>query len=992
MSSAQRRLIVRKRLDRIRITSWLLAAAGGLVGAQHAGAITYTWTGAAGNNSWSGISGSTTNWSPNTLPPVTQSIAFTNTTSFPTVNLQTDRTINDVTFGGTQGYTLTGGTLFVTSGAITVNSAPSAATHIIGVPLTLGAAGQFSVASPETLSVRNGINDGTNNFGLNKSGAGTLTLQDTSSNLSSLSTTDGTLNINHATVTTRLINDFAFAFGANTNVTNGAQLISASTGFLKVAGANLPVLTMDGSTTSASGSTYFIAGFNGLPGAMDIRNQAQVSTQIFVVSVNNEGPVASTATIHSGATVTTSAFSIGGAAGALGTITVSDKDTAVLADNVLIGGFNTGIFGGTATMTVQSGAQVTASAETSFFTTTSTLIVDKATLTTARLGTYNGAIPLIQITNSGSTAGLQITNADVNTTSTYAGMITDSPDGAGGIRKTGAGNQIFAGQSTYTGGTRIEAGTLTIGATNALPTAGAITIAGGTLDLAGNVQQAGTVTLAGGGINMSTPGILLPSSLALQNGTISALTYVSGAVSKTTTGAVTVDAPMTAGSITVSAGTLAINQGASASTIQLNGGTLQFAGTLQANLSGVSTASVTLAGTATIKGNTTLSGAIAIGSNSLVSDSAQPFSAGSVTVGGGELLAKSGITTSGASSGFGTVTGKVVGSSAASWTASGGTLTLGDAGDANGFTGFDGTLAAGANQINLLSAGVANLGTANTIAGGSFSSLNGVQLAAGRTLSGFGTVNGAVNNAGTVTGGSGPNLLKFTGAVNGSGGFAGNIEFDGSYSPGNSPASVAFAGNATFGASSQLKIDLGGPNQGTDYDHIEVAGALALAGSTVVQTINGYVPLPGTHYKIASFGTKSGDTTIINQTGFAGLRFDKAYTATDLTLTAAALLNGDANLNGQVNVTDFNTLASHFGQSGQNWLTGDFNGDGVTNLLDLNAIATNFGASVPPSPAPTALGVLVPEPSVALLATSLALSISIRRRSRLATAKTEKRI
>ena len=108
----------------------------------------------------------------------------------------------------------------------------------------------------------------------------------------------------------------------------------------------------------------------------------------------------------------------------------------------------------------------------------------------------------------------------MNTTETYNGTIANSPDGPGGIRKTGAGNQILAGQSTYTGGTRIEAGTLTVGATNALPTTGAVTLAGGTLDLAGNVQQTGAVTLIGGGITMSTPGILLPSSMALQSGAI----------------------------------------------------------------------------------------------------------------------------------------------------------------------------------------------------------------------------------------------------------------------------------------------------------------------------------------------------------------------------------------------------------------------------------------------------------------------------------------
>ena len=114
-----------------------------------------------------------------------------------------------------------------------------------------------------------------------------------------------------------------------------------------------------------------------------------------------------------------------------------------------------------------------------------------------------------------------------------------------------------------------------------------------------------------------------------------------------------------------------------------------------------------------------------------------------------------------------------------------------------------------------------------------------------------------------------------------------------------------------------------------------------------MENINGFVPLPGTHYKIASFGSRSGDTNIIKQTSYAGLRFDKTYTSSDLTLTAAAIFSGDADLNGIVNTADFAALAAHFNQSGQNWLSGDFNGDGKVNALDFNAIAANFGQALP---------------------------------------------
>jgi hypothetical protein len=54
---------------------------------------------------------------------------------------------------------------------------------------------------------------------------------------------------------------------------------------------------------------------------------------------------------------------------------------------------------------------------------------------------------------------------------------------------------------------------------------------------------------------------------------------------------------------------------------------------------------------------------------------------------------------------------------------------------------------------------------------------------------------------------------------------------------------------------------------------------------------------------------------------------------------------GDANLDGVVNLQDFNRLASNFGQSNKFWHHGDFNYDGNVNLQDFNRLAANFGLS-----------------------------------------------
>jgi fibronectin-binding autotransporter adhesin len=871
----------------------------------------YTWTGAAGNNLWSGVSGGTFNWSPNSLPPTTQSIAFTATTAFPTVNLQTDRAINDVTFGGTQGYDLSGGTLTVSSGTITASGGTSAATHEIDSPLTIGAAGTFAVSSPATLQINRGITDGSNNFGLTKTGDGTLLLSNAgaSSNLYFLSATDGTLNINGATVTTRLGNDFGFNFGATTNVTNGGKLISAAAGFLKVAGANLPVLTLDGTTTSATGSTYFLAGFGGMPGALDIRNRAQVSTGIFVVSVGNEGPVASTALIHSRATLTTGALSIGGAAGALGTITVSDSGTTVQADNVLLGGFNSGIFGGTATLTVNGSAQVTAAQDTDFFTSTSTLDIEKATYTTSRLGTFNGVVPLIQLANlSSSSPALTINNSDVNTTGTYAGTITDGTTGVGGILKTGAGTQILAGHSTYSGGTTINGGTLQTGAGDALPTSGPVTINGATLDLGGNSEHMGAVTLSSGTISGANGSSLLPSSMILGTGTISVPIFASGNITKQGTGIVTDPSPINASTVTVSQGVLN-SQGGITSNVSVSAGAqLQLRGNLIGSLSSASGGVVTLIGPTVMSGAVSVSGLLEVVGQTAVFSPGDAPQVITTTIAGG-VISSADAYAVGTLSGYGTVTSTIsnaTGVLSPAISAAGGTLALGTYSSTDSLANYTGSLIAGSAQLNLASSAYTTIGGSATIAGGSINSINGVQVKSGKTLSGFGLVNGALDNQGTVTGGAGSDVLHLTGKVTGPGSFTQNVSFEGSYSPGNSPASVTFGGATTLAATDQLLIEIGGTTLGTQYDHISATGSLVLGGLLKVSLINSFSPAAGQSFDLLDFapGNLSGAFSSITLPTLAtGLQWNtnQLYSTGVISVN----LTGDYNGNGVVDAADY---------------------------------------------------------------------------------------
>ena len=97
---------------------------------------------------------------------------------------------------------------------------------------------------------------------------------------------------------------------------------------------------------------------------------------------------------------------------------------------------------------------------------------------------------------------------------------------------------------------------------------------------------------------------------------------------------------------------------------------------------------------------------------------------------------------------------------------------------------------------------------------------------------------------------------------------------------------------------------------------------------------------------------------------------------------------GDANLDGQVNLQDFNRLASAFGTTGTGvWSQGDFNYDGNVNLQDFNRLAGNFGLSAAgPTVTPedwARLGAAVPEPaSLALFGVAASAATTWRRRRR----------
>ncbi|MEO0054173.1 MAG: hypothetical protein RLZZ50_120, partial [Verrucomicrobiota bacterium] len=138
--------------------------------------------------------------------------------------------------------------------------------------------------------------------------------------------------------------------------------------------------------------------------------------------------------------------------------------------------------------------------------------------------------------------------------------------------------------------------------------------------------------------------------------------------------------------------------------------------------------------------------------------------------------------------------------------------------------------------------------------------------------------------------------------LGGSGSIAGATTVNGILAAGNSPGVLSFTGNLTLGSGSTSLFEINGLTRGTEYDGVNVGGALAYGGS--IDLVFGAPVAAGTYDLFGgSFTSQSGDFSSVSidgsvsapvftvGTGWSlvsgGWQYDFVNATGDLTITSA---------------------------------------------------------------------------------------------------------
>jgi len=704
-------------------------------------------------------------------------------------------------------------------------------------------------------------------------------------------------------------------YSGNVNVTNGGYLETNQTELARV---DIGVLAGETGTVTVDGSgsnwnSYEIGiGLAGGTGVVTVQNGGRIDSE----AINISG-LSSTGTLRvNGAESEVDSASINVGSGGFNAFLEIENGGQVVSENGTVGN----AFGGSGeALIIGSGSQwdiassLMIGSETSFG---NVLVGSGGSLATDSAVIEAGGVTITGVGSSWDNAGLLLINSDEEFSDSTIGV------NAGGSLHTGS---LYVANTQFGEVDVVGAGS-TATVDNVLIVGGASNLSrvlvrnGGSFEVGG----AATIGLQGDG-NLQLINNATFQSDTLNIGPSGLLSLFSG--SQITTGELQLGGGMQLrdGTINVTNldSVLNINQSAFNyfdPTLELDDSTLNIAGqtvfgsgvkVFVENAANLTSASVINNGTINVTNSAVMgshdrhdgyggNGTLNVGTASVTLNDAGLADLGRVTrISGGTISASNGISIGSGDtiSGNGQINGRISGGGGSAIYASGGNLTIGDDTHVAGFS-TSGELYTLANTITILDDNQARLGSYTELGdasgAGSLVINNGAVINFGDNLVGYGTIDNqdtlatAIINNGAMIGNSAIDRLFVEGYVKGVGTFD-NVQFNGTFAPGLSPACIDGT-NFFFGPGSSLEMELGGLIRCAEHDAIRASGLLALDGSLDVLLINGFAPELGDSFDLFDWGSIDGAFANFDlPTLDGGLRWDLSELYTTGTLSVSAV-------------------------------------------------------------------------------------------------------